>query len=120
MSEPDQPAPEEMRLPSAAEVVLSSAQLLVTLAADAIDARERLDEAQVAIDAVDALLPVVERLVTTDQMRQFRRAVAELQLAYVEAAKPAATSGATPPAEPSRPTGPPPERSKIWTPRGDV
>ncbi|MDX6546464.1 MAG: hypothetical protein QOG33_14 [Gaiellales bacterium] len=119
MSEPQQPAPEEMRLPSPAEVVLSSAQLLVTLAADAIDARERLDEAQLAIDAVDALLPVVERLVTADQLRQFRRAVAELQLAYVEAAKPAAGAGSSPPATPA-PTVEPPERSKIWTPRGDV
>lgn len=115
MSEPQQPAPEEMRLPSPAEVVLSSAQLLVTLAADAIDTRERLDEAQLAIDAVDALLPVIERLVTADQLRQFRRALAELQLAYVEAAKP----GASKPAEPA-PTVAPPERSKIWTPRGDV
>ena len=117
MSEPHQPAPEEMRLPSPAEVVLSSAQLLVTLAADAIDARERLDEAQLAIDAVDALLPVIERLVTADQLRQFRRAVAELQLAYVEAAKP---GGSAPrPAEPA-PTAAPPERPKIWTPGGDV
>jgi hypothetical protein len=116
MSEPEQPAAEEMRLPSPAEVVLSSAQLLVTLAADAIDARERLDEAQLAIDAVDALLPVVERLVTADQLRQFKRAVAELQLAYAEAAKPAASK------EPDKPppTVQPPERSKIWTPRGDV
>jgi hypothetical protein len=116
MSEPQQPAAEEMRLPSPAEVVLSSAQLLVTLAADAIDARERLDDAQLAIDAVDALLPVVERLVTADQLRQFRRAVAELQLAYAEAAKPGAASRPAAPAPPAEP----PERSKIWTPRGDV
>ncbi|MDX6550009.1 MAG: hypothetical protein QOJ31_693 [Gaiellales bacterium] len=116
MSEPQQPPAEEMRLPSPAEVVLSSAQLLVTLAADAIDARERLDDAQLAIDAVDALLPVVERLVTADQLRQFKRAVAELQLAYAEAAKPGAASR---PAEPA-PAAEPPERSKIWTPRGDV
>ncbi len=82
MSESQGPRPEEMRMPSPAEVVLSSAQLLVTLAADPIDARERLDEAQLAIDAVEALLPVVERLVTADQLRQYKRAVAELQLAF--------------------------------------
>jgi len=114
MSESEQPPPEEMRLPSAAEVVLSSAQLLVTLAADAIDGRERLDEAQLAIDAVGALLPVVERLVTPDQLRQYRRAVAELQLAFAEASK----SAPRPPA--AEPAVDAPERPKIWTPGGDV
>jgi hypothetical protein len=112
MSESEGPRPEEMRMPSPAEVVLSSAQLLVTLAADAIDARERLDEAQLAIDAVEALLPVVERLVSADQLRQYKRAVAELQLAFAEASKPAAA-----PPEPAVET---PERPKIWTPGGDV
>jgi hypothetical protein len=116
MSESEGPRPEEMRMPSPAEVVLSSAQLLVTLAADAIDARERLDEAQLAIDAVEALLPVVERLVTADQLRQYKRAVAELQLAFVEASKPAAEPAAEKP-EPAVET---PERPKIWTPGGDV
>src|SRR5438552_2899179 len=113
MSESEHPPPEDMRLPSAAEVVLSSAQLLVTLAADAIAARERLDEAQLAIDGVEALLPVVERVVTPEQLRQYRRAVAELQLAFAEASKPAAQ----PAGEPSVET---PERPKIWTPGGDV
>jgi hypothetical protein len=115
MSESEGPQPEEMRMPSPAEVVLSSAQLLVTLAADAIAARERLDEAQLAIDAVDALLPVVERLVTADQLRQYKRAVAELQLAFAQASRPP-----EPAAEPPEPVVETPERPKIWTPGGDV
>jgi hypothetical protein len=115
MSESEGPRPEEMRMPSPAEVVLSSAQLLITLGADAIAARERLDEAQLAIDAVEALLPVVERLVTADQLRQYKRAVAELQLAFVEASKPAPE-----PAEQPEPAVETPERPKIWTPGGDV
>lgn len=116
MSESEGPRPEEMRMPSPTEVVLSSAQLLVTLAADAIAARERLDEAQLAIDAVDALLPVVERLVTADQLRQYKRAVAELQLAFADASRPAREATAEQP-EPAVET---PERPKIWTPGGDV
>ena len=115
MSESDGPRPEEMRMPSPAEVVLSSAQLLVTLAADAIEARERLDEAQLAIDAVDALLPVVERLVTPDQLRQYRQVVSQLQLGFAEASKPQPAAAAQP--EPAVET---PERPKIWTPGGDV
>jgi hypothetical protein len=116
MSDSEGTQPEQMRMPSPAEVVLSSAQLLVTLAADAIAARERLDEAQLAIDAVDALLPVVERLVTADQLRQYKRAVAELQLAFAEASRPASEPAAEQP-EPAVET---PERPKIWTPGGDV
>ena len=116
MSESEGPQPEEMRMPSPAEVVLSSAQLLVTLAADAIAARERLDEAQLAIDAVDALLPVVERLVTADQLRQYKRAVAELQLAFAEASR----SAPEPAADQPGPAVETPERPKIWTPGGDV
>lgn len=116
MSESEGPQPEEMRMPSPAEVVLSSAQLLVTLAADAIAGRERLDEAQLAIDAVDALLPVVGRLVTADQLRQYKRAVAELQLAFAEASRPASE----PAAEQAEPAVETPERPKIWTPGGDV
>jgi hypothetical protein len=117
MSESEGNQPEQMRMPSPAEVVLSSAQLLVTLAADAIAARERLDEAQLAIDAVDALLPVVERLVTADQLRQYKRAVAELQLAFAEASRQPAPE---PAAEQPEPAVEAPERPKIWTPGGDV
>ena len=121
MSENEGPRPEEMRMPSPAEVVLSSAQLLVTLAADAIDAGERLDEAQLAIDAVDALLPVVERLVTPDQLRQYRQVVSQLQLGFVEASRPSTESAPAPAAagrpEPLVETA---ERPKIWTPGGDV
>ena len=116
MSESEGQRPEEMRMPTPAEVVLSSAQLLITLAADAIAARERLDDAQLAIDGVEALLPVVERLVAADQLRQYKRAVAELQLAFVEASKPAPG----PAAERPEPTVETPERPKIWTPGGDV
>jgi hypothetical protein len=119
---------QELRLPTASELVLSTAQLAISLAASAIAQRQELDQAQLAIDTADALLPLVARLVPEDQLRQYRRAVAELQLAYADALKPqpeqASEQAAEPPAggeaaarEPSVET---PPRPKIWTPGGDV
>ena len=122
MSEQDA-AGGEMQMPTAAEVVLSSAQLLITLAADAIGRRQELDQAQLAIDAVDGLLPAIGRLVPAAELRQYRQALSDLQLAYAEVAgAPAgagegATSAPPPPPEPSVQT---PPRPPIWTPGGDV
>ena len=113
----------EMRMPTVEEVVLSSAQLLITLAADAISRREQLDQAQLAIDAVDGLLPAIGRLVPAAELRQYRQALSELQLAYAEVAGGSAAAGD--PAEPAAPPPPQPSvqtppRPPIWTPGGDV
>jgi hypothetical protein len=109
----------EMRLPTVPEVVLSSAQLLVTLAAEAISRRERLEDAQMAIDALDALLPVLSRVVRPEELRAFRGAVSELQLAYARALEEAAEQRADD--EPGQASGiETPPRPKIWTPGGDV
>ena len=122
MSEQDAAAGGEMRMPSVAEVVLSSAQLLITLAADAIGRRQQLDQAQLAIDAVDGLLPAIGRLVPAAELRQYRQALSELQLAYAEAA-----AGAPPPPEDApapkhepEPSVQTPPRPPIWTPGGEV
>jgi hypothetical protein len=121
MSEQDAAAGGEMRMPSVAEVVLSSAQLLITLAADAIGRRQQLDQAQLAIDAVDGLLPAIGRLVPAAELRQYRQALSELQLAYAEAA-----AGAPPPEDAPAPKHEPepsvqtPPRPPIWTPGGEV
>jgi hypothetical protein len=120
MSEQDAAAGGEMRMPTVAEVVLSSAQLLISLAADAITRRQQLDQAQVAIDAVDGLLPAIERLVPAAELRQYRQALSDLQLAYAEvAAAPAESPAAEPPAA-SEPTVETPPRPPIWTPGGEV
>lgn len=113
---------EELRMPTAPELVLSTAQLAISLAAAAIAQREQLDQAQLAIDTADALLPLIARLVPEEQLRQYRRAVAELQLAYADAVKPAPQQGEAPerPAPSEEPTVETPPRPKIWTPGGDV
>jgi hypothetical protein len=46
-----------------------------------------LDEAKLAIEALRALLPVLEGAVPEDVTRDFRQVTANLQLAYADAAK---------------------------------
>jgi hypothetical protein len=109
---------QEMRMPTVPELVLSTAQLAISLAADAIAHRRQLDQAQLAIDTADALLPMIGRLVPAEELRQYRRVVAELQLAYAEAmAPPGQTEPAPPDQEPVVET---PPRPPIWTPGGEV
>ena len=113
---------EQLQLPTAPELVLSTAQLAISLAAAAIAQRQELEQAQLAIDTADALLPLIARLLPEEQVRQFRRAVAELQLAYAEAVRPPAAEAGQeqqpPPA--AEPTVETPPRPKIWTPGGDI
>ena len=113
---------EQLRLPTAPELVLSTAQLAISLAAASIAQREQLEQAQLAIDTADALLPLIARLVPEEQLRQYRRAVAELQLAYADAVKPSPATGEAPepPAPSTEPSVETPPRPKIWTPGGDV
>jgi hypothetical protein len=112
-------ADQELRLPTAPELVLSTAQLAIELAAAAIAQRRELDQAQLAIDTADALLPLVGRLVPESQLRQYRRAVAELQLAYADAVKPSTEPAPADPA-PAEPAVETPPRPPIWTPGGEV
>jgi hypothetical protein len=110
---------QEMRMPTVPELVLSTAQLAISLAADAIAHRRQLDQAQLAIDTADSLLPGIGRLVPAEELRQYRRAVAELQLAYAEAMAP--PTGGTEPAPPDEePVVETPPRPPIWTPGGEV
>ena len=46
-----------------------------------------LDEARLAIEALRALLPVLEGAVAEDVVRDFRQVTANLQLAYADAAR---------------------------------
>ena len=116
-------AEQEMRMPTVPELVLSTAQLAISLAADEIARKGDLEQAQLAIDTADALMPVVARLLPPEHLRQFRRALSELQLAYAEASAPAARPAAGSEPEPPRDTQPAvetPPRPPIWTPGGDV
>src|SRR5205823_1938314 len=60
--------------------------------------------------------PVVERLVTADQLWHYKRAVAELQLAFAVASRLAPE----PAADQTGPAVETAERPKIWTPGVDV
>src|SRR6478672_11048387 len=83
-------AEQEMRMPTVPELVLSTAQLAISLAADEIARKGDLEQAQLAIDTADALLPVVARLLPPEPPKDTQPAVE------------------TPP------------RPPIWTPGGDV
>ena len=118
-------AEQEMRMPTVPELVLSTAQLAISLAADEIARKGDLEQAQLAIDTADALMPLVGRLLPPEHLRQYRRALSELQLAYAEASAPAAATAAAPGQEPeaakdTQPAVETPPRPPIWTPGGDV
>jgi hypothetical protein len=120
---PETGAEQEMRMPTVPELVLSTAQLAISLAADEIARKGDLEQAQLAIDTADALMPVVGRLLPPEHLRQYRRALSELQLAYAEASAPAsAPAGGQEPeaAKGTQPTVETPPRPPIWTPGGDV
>jgi hypothetical protein len=107
------------RLPSAAEVLVSTLHLLLTVGYERIGLRPGstadLPEAERSIEGVRALLPVVEPLLPPDALREYRQALADLQMAYAEVVS---AGGRTEPPPPSDVETPP--RPKIWTPRGDV
>lgn len=114
-------AEQEMRMPTVPELVLSTAQLAISLAADEIARKGDLEQAQLAIDTADALMPLVGRLLPPEHLRQYRRALSELQLAYAEASAPATAPGQQQEgAEDTQPTVETPPRPPIWTPGGDV
>lgn len=114
-------------LPPAAEVVLSSVHLLITVGFERTGLRPGTQpepgEVELCVEGVRALLPLLERLLPADALNQYKQALAELQLAYAEIARPGpggpSGEGPSQPPPPQRPVEPPP-RPKIWTPRGDV
>jgi hypothetical protein len=95
--QPEMPSPEELaeqlRQLKASDVVLSLIPTLGQVAYAKLDPASRdLVEARVAIDAIRALLPVIEGVVPADVTRDLQQLVTNLQLAYAgaagEAAKP--------------------------------
>jgi hypothetical protein len=104
-------------LPSVADVLLSSVHLLITLAADAIARRERLEEAKLAIDALSSLMPQIEAVIPKEAMSGYRQALNDLQLANADALAGPPSPG--PGGEPEAATQDE-ERPRIWTPGGDV
>lgn len=111
---PPLPSPEELaeqlRRLKASDVVLSLIPTLAQVAWAKLDAQSRdLTEARVAIDAIRALVPVLEGVAPTEVSRDLLQLVTNLQLAYASAADEA--RAATAPPEPDTPEASEPEPS---------
>ena len=85
------PSPEEiaeqLRRLKASDVVFSLLPTLAQLAYAKLEPETRdLAEARIAIDAIAALVPVLEHAVPAELTRDFQQVVANLQVAYAAAA----------------------------------
>jgi len=80
-------------------------------------------QVRMGVEAVRALLPLVEQAVGVEQAKPIRDALSQLQLAYVRATEGGAPGGAEPPAEkqpgegqPAEGTGPAQSSGRLWVP----
>jgi hypothetical protein len=122
---------EELRSLTAAEVLSQSGITLVNIAAARLGMVDGVPddeptEARNAIDALGALLPLLEQMAPGPLLNDLRSGLAQLRLAFVE------LSGGAPPTDPGAGGGaggggqPPPAeqpetpRARIWTPGGEV
>ncbi len=78
-------AAEEIRKLKIEELLLSTASTLGQLAYVKLEAKD-LDQARLAIDAVGALLPLLDGNAEADMLRDFNQLLANLKLAYADAA----------------------------------
>lgn len=78
---------EQIRRIKVTDMLLSSMSTIAQLGYAKLEPASRdLDEAKLAIEAIRALVPVVESSVNEEVVRDFKQVVANLQLAYAEAA----------------------------------
>jgi hypothetical protein len=122
-----QAAAEYMKRVPIGEVVISTVQTLIELGyrrtglvQGAADERD-LPQTEVAIEALQGLVPVLERLLDPGSVTAVRGEIAQLQLAYARASEgpPADAAGEGQAPEPEAPDLDVP-RPKIWTPGGEV
>jgi hypothetical protein len=77
---------EAVRRLKVSDVLLSTLSTLAQLGFAKLDRESRdFEQAQLAIESLRALLPVLEAVVPADTLRDFKQAVASLQLAYSSA-----------------------------------
>ena len=76
---------EELRKLRIQDLVLSTVTTLGQLTYGKLEAKD-LDQARLAIDAIAALLPTLERHVEADVLRDYRQVLANVRLAYADAA----------------------------------
>jgi hypothetical protein len=121
---------EQLKHITASDILVQTVVSLVNLAGRRLgigpdgDGERDLDEARLSIDAVRALVPVLERTDLGPTMKPLRDALASLQFEYAKLAptRGAAAGGAggatgagAPPANPAGPSGPDPA-SRLWVP----
>jgi hypothetical protein len=90
---PNEPSPEELleavRKMKVSDLLLSTAATLAQLGFAKLDESARdLEQARLAIEGMKALLGVLEGAVPQEVHRDFSQVVANLQIAYAEAAGP--------------------------------
>ena len=91
---------EQIRQLKIEDIVLSTVSTLGQLAYAKLDAKD-LEQARLAIDAIAALLPTLEGHVEEQLLRDFKQLLANVRLAFADAA--AAKGGEEPTAPPSEP-----------------
>jgi hypothetical protein len=108
---------EEFRQMKVSDLLMSTLFTLSQLAYGKLEPSARdLDQARIAIDAMRALMPVVEPALPEDARRDFGQVIANLQLAYASAASGADTSGVSG----SEPQGPAAEEMPASSAGADV
>jgi predicted nucleic acid-binding protein len=79
---------EELRKLKVSDLLVQTLYTLSSLGYRKLSDDDRdLEQAQLAIDALRALLPVLEGTAGEDVLRDFKQVTANLQLAYADAAK---------------------------------
>ncbi len=92
MAEPEEPTPEQLleavRSMKVADLMLSTVATLAQLGYAKLDESTRdLEQARLAIEGMKALLGTPEGAVPEEVLRDFNQVVANLQVAYAEAAR---------------------------------
>jgi hypothetical protein len=137
--EPRQPTEEEMRAALEEELKRVRVEQVVTEATVSIlnvavlraglvpgsEGERDLEQTRMGIEAVRALLPLVEQSLGAEQARPIRDALSQLQMAYVQAvggAAPSADAPDAPPApeasreQPAEGPGPAERSGRLWVP----
>jgi hypothetical protein len=89
---------EQLRQLKIEDIVLSTVSTLGQLAYVKLEAKD-LDQASLAIDAIAALLPIVEERVDAQALRDFKQLLANVRLSFANAASASGTDPQTPDAE---------------------
>jgi hypothetical protein len=88
---------EELKKLKVSDLLVQALYTVSSLGYGKLSGEDRnLDEARLAIEALRALLPVLEGAVGEDVVRDFRQVTANLQLAYAEAVKEAGSADESP------------------------